>query len=50
MYFYFKPIYKDAPYLIDLEPDEVPDFQDGNVIDVKSIEVIPEYQVIVSPK
>lgn len=50
MYLYFKPIYKDAPYLIDLTPDEIPDFQNGDVIDVKSIEAIPEYQVIVSPK
>jgi len=50
MYFYFKPIYPEAPYLMDLSPDEIPDFQNGNVIDVKSVDIVPEYQVIVSPK
>jgi len=49
MYFYFKPISEDAPYLMDLAPEEIPDFQNGKVTEIKTIKAIPEYQVIVSP-
>lgn len=50
IYFYFHPIYKGAPYLIDLPEELIPDFSDGPVIDIRSIEAVPQYQVIISQK
>ena len=50
MYFYFRPMYKNAPYLIDLPEELIPDLSGGPVIDIRSIEAVPEYQVIVSQK
>ena len=44
MNFYFRPIRQDAPYLGDLRKEAVPDFKNGPVVDVKRVEVIPEYQ------
>jgi hypothetical protein len=50
MYFYFHPIYKDAPYLIDLPAESVPDLSQGPVFELRSINAVPQYQVIVSRK
>lgn len=45
MYFYFKPMKSDAPYLIDLRNDEIPDFSNGPVCKVESMKLIPEYKI-----
>ncbi|UCC21702.1 MAG: beta-galactosidase [Planctomycetota bacterium] len=50
MYFYFHPIYKDAPYLIDLPKELIPDLSRGPVLQIRSIEALPEYQVTVGRK
>ena len=42
--FYFRPLKKDAPFLGDLPKEGVPDFKKGAVVDIKSVEVIPEYK------
>ena len=44
MNFYFRPIRSEAPYLGDLRKEAVPDFSNGPVVDVKRVEIIPEYQ------
>ena len=48
MYFYFKPLLPDANYIQDLLAGTVPDFSDGPVLEIKSVEAIPEYEVILS--
>ena len=50
MYFYFRPMYKGAPYLNDLPGESIPDLSGGPVIEIRSIEAVPEYEVIVSRK
>jgi hypothetical protein len=50
MYFYFRPMYEGAPYLNDLPGEAVPDLSGGPVIEIRSIEAVPEYEVIVSRK
>jgi len=45
MYFYFKPMKSDASFLIDLENDKIPDFSNGPVCKVKSMNLIPEYKI-----
>lgn len=44
MYFYFRPIYKESPFLRDLAPSNIPDFSGGDVVNVKSASFIPEYE------
>jgi hypothetical protein len=48
MYFYFKPLLPDANYIQDLLEGTVPDFSDGPVLEIKSVEAMPEYEVILS--
>ena len=43
--FYFRPLHWDAPFLRDLPKTAVPDFKDGPVVDIKSVDVIPEYKL-----
>ena len=45
MYFYFRPMHKDASYLVDLEKEDIPEFVEKSVCKVRSINVIPEYQI-----
>ena len=42
--FYFRPLRKNAPFLGDLPKQAVPDFTKGPVVDIKNVEVIPEYK------
>ena len=42
--FYFRPIRSTVPYLGDLRAESVPDFTNGSVIDIKAVDVIPEYK------
>ena len=44
MTFYFRPIRPEAPYLGDLRKEAVPDFSNGPVVDIKRVEIIPEYR------
>lgn len=42
--FYFRPIYKTAPYLVDLLPEALPTFEkDAKLVDIKQLSFIPEY-------
>jgi len=45
MYFYFRPMYKDASYLIDFEKDKIPVFEGKTVCNVNEMKVIPEYKI-----
>jgi len=45
MTFYFRPIRQDVPYLADLRKESVPDFKNGPVVDIKNVEIIPEYKL-----
>jgi hypothetical protein len=48
MNFYFRPIYKDAPYLADISPEKIPNFnKTKSVLNIQSIDIEPEYQVSV---
>lgn len=48
MNFYFRPLGKNVPFLIDLPKDAIPDFnQKGANCEVKSVEVLPEYKVVI---
>ena len=42
--FYFRPLHANAPFLSDLPHEAVPDFKNGPVVDIKDVEVIPEYK------
>ena len=44
MTFYFRPLKADAPFLGDLRKSAIPDFSKGAVVDIKNVEVIPEYK------
>ncbi len=46
-YLYFRPIYKDAPFLKDIPKDKLPDLSKGPVVDIKAIKAIPEYKVLI---
>lgn len=49
MNFYFRPLHKNAPYLIDLPHDAIPDFtQRGANCEVKNVEILPEYKAIIN--
>lgn len=51
MVFIFHPLSKTAPYLIDFDPSEIPDFsKENSVLQVEKIDVIPEYKAVLSIK
>ena len=50
MYFYFRPISEQAPYLADIPVKKVLDFSEGDICMVHGIEAIPQYQIILIPK
>ena len=44
MLIYFRPMYKNAAYLVDLKKEEIPDFSGiDSFLKVYGIETIPEY-------
>ena len=45
--FYFRPLRKNAPFLGDLPKQASPDFAKGPVVDIKNVEIIPEYKFII---
>lgn len=42
--FYFRPLQWNAPSLRDLPKQSVPDFKNVPVVDIKDVQVIPEYK------
>ena len=46
--FYFRPLQKNAPFLRDLPKQAVPDFSDGAVVEIRDVEVVPEYRLRVT--
>jgi hypothetical protein len=47
MVFYFRPMYKDATYLVDLKPASIPDFgKNKTVLKVNNIVFTPEYKTV----
>jgi hypothetical protein len=48
MVFYFRPLYKDAPFYEDLTPELIPDFsQSMKILRIDSTQFIPEYKAII---
>lgn len=48
MNFYFRPIYKDAPFLVDLEEDDIPDFNEKpSFTQIGNVDFIPVYSSMV---
>lgn len=48
MSFYFRPLRKDAPYMIDLPKNAIPDFaKQGANCDIKNVEILPEYKGVI---
>ena len=45
MYFYFRPMQKDASYLIDFDEKNIPVFENNSICNVNSISVVPEYKI-----
>ncbi|MEO6453264.1 MAG: beta-galactosidase [Ginsengibacter sp.] len=46
MIFYFRPLQKDATYLADLNPSDVPDFGEAKqLLTIKKISMVPEYKI-----
>jgi beta-galactosidase len=49
--FYFRPIYKTAPYLVDLAPAAIPKFEkDAKLVDIKQLTLTPEYSYTIKIK
>jgi len=47
--FYFRPMHKDAPYLADLRPSDIPDFGQGDTfLKIKSVGFTPEYTSVLT--
>lgn len=45
MVFYFRPMYKNATYLQDLNAEDIPDFKNRDqVLDIQKVSFIPEYK------
>ncbi|UCH15421.1 MAG: hypothetical protein JSV22_05500, partial [Bacteroidales bacterium] len=48
MLFYFRPLYKDAPFYEDFAPELIPDFsQSGRIFKINNTQFIPEYKAVV---
>lgn len=45
MTFYVRPLRSDVPFLRDLPREAIPDFTNGPVVDIKKVEIIPEYRL-----
>ena len=41
--FYFRPLRHDAPFLIDLPKETIPDFSKGPVCTINQVEIVPQY-------
>ena len=45
MTFYVRPLRADVPFLRDLPREAIPDFTNGPVVDIKKVEIVPEYRL-----
>ncbi|MBK6622095.1 MAG: hypothetical protein IPG32_14915 [Saprospirales bacterium] len=46
--FYLRPLHKNATFLPDLDPADVPDFgKRDQVLEVKGLEFVPEYYCVI---
>ncbi len=46
--FYFRPIYKNAPFLVDLKADVIPDFsKKPKLIEIKKVTLTPEFKAVI---
>lgn len=45
MTFYVRPLRADVPFLRDLPREVIPDFTNGPVVEIKKVEIIPEYRL-----
>jgi len=43
--FYFRSLQWNAPFLRNLPQNAIPEFKDGSVVDIKDVEIIPEYKL-----
>ncbi|WP_373518777.1 beta-galactosidase [Pricia sp.] len=51
MNFYFRPIYKDAPFLVDLEENQSPDFSErSSFVEIRKTDLIPVYRSVLNFK
>ncbi len=41
--FYFRPLTPDAPFLGTVPQENIPSFENGPVLDIKGVDIIPEY-------
>ncbi|HEX9934239.1 MAG TPA: beta-galactosidase [bacterium] len=49
LYFYFRPLYPDAPFYQDFDPRHIPDFTNRRtVLKMDSVETVPEYKAALS--
>ena len=46
--FYFRPLRADAPFLRDLPHNAIPDLSRGPVVDIQSVEVVPQYKMSIA--
>ena len=46
--FYFRPLRADAPFLRDLPRKAIPDLSQGPVVDIQSVEIIPQYKMSIA--
>ena len=40
-----RPLRADVPFLRDLPHEAIPDFTNGPVVEIKKVEIIPEYRL-----
>ena len=45
MTFYVRPLRANVPFLRDLPHEAIPDFTNGPVVEIKKVEIIPEYRL-----
>ena len=43
--FYFRPLRPDAPFLGTLPSQNIPSFENGPVLDIREVRIIPEYRI-----
>lgn len=46
--FYFRPLRADAPFLRDLPQEAIPDLSHRPVVDIQSVEVVPQYKISIA--
>lgn len=47
MTFYFRALKHDAPFLGTIPQENIPSFDDGAVLDVREISLVPQYMTVI---